>query len=87
MKKIALEDILFEAFQRYYRTLENYGSKDQKSVNSLIVLSWVINFIKKFRNRLKCEDIKAINEMLSCLYGSNCLIPYPKELLVDGGKE
>lgn len=50
----------------------------QKSIDSLLVLNFLYELLyKDYRGYINEEDYHTIERALNCLYGTNCLIPYP----------
>jgi hypothetical protein len=53
----------------------------QKNVDSLLVLNFFYELIyHDYRGYIRNEDYHVIEQALNCLYGTNCLIPYPDYL-------
>ena len=76
-----MDNYVYNAFQTYFHTLENVGYVNSRTTKSLLVLDFLFNLIyHDYRGYIKKEDYRIIGEALNCLYGTNCLIPYPDYL-------
>lgn len=75
-----MDELLYESLRRYFTGLENTGYRKQRDVDRLLILIMIIELLC---GELFCfideDDKKVIDKALSCLYGSNCLIPYPNK--------
>lgn len=69
-----LTNLSYEALHRYFTRLSQSGYMKYSSVDSLIVLLYIQEIVKEFD--LDIEEQAIINKALSCLQGSNCMIPY-----------
>lgn len=69
-----LTNLSYEALHRYFTRLSQSGYMKYSSVDSLIVLLYIQEIVKEFN--LDIEEQTIINKALSCLQGSNCMIPY-----------
>lgn len=69
-----LTNLSYEALHRYFTRLSQSGYVKYSSVDSLIVLLYIQEIVKEFD--LDIEEQTIINKALSCLQGSNCMIPY-----------
>ena len=69
-----LTNLSYEALHRYFTRLSQSGYMKYSNVNSLIVLLYIQEIVKEFE--LDIEEQAIINKVLSCLQGSNCMIPY-----------
>ena len=77
----AMGEIVFNALNGYYKILGKVGYCPYKEVNKLILLSFYNNFVyEDYRGLISQSDYKEIEEALNCLFGTNCLIPYPDYL-------
>lgn len=73
-----MDNITFESVSKYFTHLSNVGYFRQSNVDKLILLIFMQELIDRdFRGLVSEDDYKDINKALYCLYGSNCLIPYP----------
>lgn len=73
-----MDEIIFEAVNKYFTHLSNVGYFNQSNVDKLLLLTFIQEMIDNdFRGLISEEDYDYINKALYCLYGSSCLIPYP----------
>lgn len=76
-----MDEYLYNAYDRYFSALCNTGYYPQKGVTSLLVLNFIFSILRGgLAGYLKDEDYFTIDRALDCLYGSNCLLPYPYSL-------
>ena len=77
----AMDNIIFNAISQYYAVLCKLGYYSYDSVLKLLVLCFYRDFtLQDYRGILSKEDYQEIERALNCLFGSNCLIPYPDYL-------
>lgn len=73
-----MDNIIYTALSRYYHALELKGYMPYIDTVKLLILIFYHDFMyKDFRSNISQEDYYLIERALYCLYGSNCLIPYP----------
>lgn len=73
-----LNDV-FSAFMSYFNALSNFGYKKNSDVNKLLIYSFIQEMLtEEMRYYITEEDYRKIEQALYCLYGSSCLLPYPK---------
>ena len=78
-----LNDV-FNSVSSYFNTLTQFGYKKQSDVNKLLIYVFISELLTgDMRYFITEEDYKLINRALTCLYGSSCLIPYPKYINDD----
>ena len=76
-----MDEILYEAFVKYYHALEMKGYMPRPHGMKLLILDFYRDFVyHDYRGLISKEDYHLIEEALDCLYGSSCLIPYPDYL-------
>lgn len=73
-----LKEDLLRAIQTYYRTLEVFGYFSYREVAKLIVMLFFEEVLEGKFGLLEEEDYKLIIKAMNCIYGSNCLLPYPE---------
>lgn len=74
-------ETVYESLSAYYDALSKLGYMSQDKGNSLLLLSFFNEFVyNDYRGVISREDYKVIERALNCLFGSNCLIPYPDYL-------
>lgn len=69
-----LVNLTHEALHRYFTRLFQSGYMKYSNVKSLIVLLYIQEIVKEYDPDIEEQTI--INKALSCLQGSNCMIPY-----------
>lgn len=68
-----------DSLETYFKTLENTGYMRYDNVFSLLALLLVDDFLNtELSTYVSEEDYKTIGNFLYCLFGKNCLIPYPQ---------
>lgn len=68
----------------YFNTLAQLGYKKQSDVDRLLVYSFFEELLTgEMRYFITESDYRLIEQALSCLYGSSCLMPYPKYINDD----
>lgn len=68
----------------YFNTLAQLGYKKQSDVDRLLVYSFFEELLTgEMRYFITESDYKLIEQALSCLYGSSCLVPYPEYINDD----
>ena len=76
-----MDNIIFNAITQYYTVLSKLGYHKYGDVFSLLVLCFLRDFVyQDYRGTLSKSDYSIIEKALNCLFGSNCLIPYPDYL-------
>ena len=69
-----LTNLSYEALHRYFTRLSQSGYIKYTNVESLIVLLYIQELVKDYD--LDIEEQTIVDKVLSCLQGSNCMIPY-----------
>lgn len=76
-----MDNIVYNAITQYYTALSKLGYYKYGDVFSLLVLCFLNDFVyQDYRGTLSKSDYDIIEKALNCLFGSNCLIPYPDYL-------
>ena len=76
-----MDNIILNAITKYYAALEKTGYMSYNNVLTLLVLCFFRDFVyHDYRANLSRGDYYTIERALNCLFGSNCLIPYPDYL-------
>ena len=76
-----MDEIVYNGITQYYQALSRLGYYNYKNVFSLLLLSFYRDFVfEDYRGILSREDYFEIERALNCLFGKNCLIPYPDYL-------
>lgn len=71
-----LDNITYQAINRYFTVLEKTGYIKDSDVNKLILLQFLQNFVYEYQGYITEEDYNTINLIITCLIGSSCLIPF-----------
>lgn len=76
---VEITNNVYASLASYFKTLTNVGYMNQSNVNKLIIYIFLNNLLTGDLSVLISEDdYKEIQHLLSCMYGSNCLMPYPQ---------
>lgn len=75
MEQVA--NIAYDAITRYYNALSKLGYLKQSTVNGLVVLCFIEEFMNMFPFDITEKDYTTILKAIECLAGSNCLIDFP----------
>lgn len=74
-----------EAIIRYFTTLSQFGYKKYSSVNKLLLLIFLEEFLTgPFLQYLTEKDYREITNCIYCLVGSDCMIDFPIFEVNDG---
>lgn len=71
-----LDNMAYTGVSNYFQALSTFGYKGYKEVNKLLVLLFIEDLLRS--SFIDEEDYKTITNVLYCLFGSTCLIPYPE---------
>lgn len=73
-----MDDILYNSLDKYFTHLCNTGYIKDSSIKKVMLLAIIEDLLNNdFRGIITEEDYNEIVKVLYCLYGSDCLIPYP----------
>lgn len=73
-----LNDV-FKSISIYFNTLSQLGYKKQSDVDKLIIYAFIEEMLTgEMRIFVTEDDYRVIEQALTCLYGSSCLLPYPQ---------
>ena len=76
-----MDEILYSAITDYYKILQRRGFFNYSETMKILILCFFRDFVfHDYRGILSKEDYHDIEKALNCLFGSNCLIPYPDYL-------
>lgn len=74
-----LDDLAYTGISRYFKALSVFGYKSQGETGRLMVLLFIEDILRGPMGMYVTEDdYKTIVNVLYCLFGSTCLIPYPE---------
>lgn len=75
---------VFDSLKFYFNALSIFGYKNQNNVDKLLVYNFIEELLTgEMRYFITEDDYRIIETALSCLYGSSCLIPYPRYINND----
>lgn len=74
-----LANVAYTAISRYFTRLSQTGYVPYYEVNKMLALFIIKDIVDKFI--LTEEQFRQINDALTCLYGSSCLLPYPDYII------
>lgn len=76
-----MDEILYSTITDYYKILQRRGFFNYSETMKILILCFFRDFVfHDYRGILSKEDYHDIEKALNCLFGSNCLIPYPDYL-------
>lgn len=78
-----LNNITFDALERYYTVLENLGYTTESDTNKLLLLQFLQGFLQEFIYYITEEDYNTIEKIVQCLTQTSCLIPYREYQLLS----
>ena len=73
-----MDDVLYESCLRYFTSLSNYGYRNDEEVKKLLFYVFIQELVNTTSIVISEEDYKHLENALYCIYGTTCLIPYPK---------
>lgn len=73
-----MDDVLYESCLRYFTALSHYGYRNNEEVKKLLLYIFIHELVNTTSIVISEEDYKHIDNALYCIYGTTCLIPYPK---------
>lgn len=74
-----LANLAYEGLNRYFHSVSTFGYKNYGEVYKLLTLLYIEEVIFGPLGLYINEcDYRTITNVLYCLYGSTCLIPYPE---------
>lgn len=74
-----LNNLAYNGINTYFNTLSVLGYKKYSDVKRLLVLLFINDLLRSsFSLYVDEDDYRVIDNVLYCLFGSTCLIPYPE---------
>lgn len=70
-----INKLVQESLSRYFNILSKMGYKDYNSVYKLILLIYIQELFNNKCIEFTNDDIKILNNTITCLTNSTCLIP------------
>lgn len=71
-----LDNLVQEALSRYFTVVEKTGYVNDADTCRLIFLGFLQEFLEEYQYYITEDDYKVIINIINCLSGSSCLIPY-----------
>lgn len=72
-----MENYLHNVYTSYFKTLKHTGYINDSNVISLLILTFIYDLVyNDYRGLIAEKDYNDIEKAITCLFGSNCLIPY-----------
>lgn len=72
-----MDELLYDSYLRYFTHLFNYGYKSEEDVVKLLFYTFITELVNDRCLTIPEEDYRSLENVLYCLYGTSCLIPYP----------
>jgi len=73
-----MDEYIFEVLERYYKALEYKGYVADNNLFKMLLLSFYRDVIySNNKGFIDKDDYITIERALDCIYGSDCIIPYP----------
>lgn len=69
-----MDNLTYDAVSNYFSRVESVGYMSYENIKSLLALIYIYYFKENFD--LTEEESRIVDNALSCLKGSNCLISY-----------
>lgn len=73
MGPINLSNLSYEALQRYFTRLHQFGYMNYNNVEQLIVFLYIQEILSD--NELEQDELAVVEKALDCIQGNSCLIP------------
>jgi len=73
----------FEAVDNYFKAITKLGYLSKKKTNKLLLLIFINKFLKDYQEFVTEEDYNKVDQIVTCLQGSSCLVPYSKFILAS----
>lgn len=71
-----LGNIAQQSLVRYFNVLEKTGYVNDSSVDKLILLQFLNDFLNGFQEYITDKDYALIEKLINCLTDTSCLIPF-----------
>lgn len=77
-------NVLYNSLSRYFNRLKKFGYVPYSQVDKILVMLLIDDIISgKFIQLVPEDDYRILTECMYCLYGTTCLIPYPKYVIAS----
>lgn len=71
-------NVLAQSLERYFKTIKHYGHYKDLGITKLLILIYVNELLSDYYNiPIIDSEYEIIQKALLCLFGSECIIPYP----------
>lgn len=82
------KNYILQIILNYLSYLKSNGTVERETTDNIFILTFLEEFINSATGIfLELEDFDRINNYLYTIYGSNCLLPYPKYQEFRSNKE
>ena len=72
-------ELIYDSISKYFKALSTFGYFNYSEVNKLLLIICIEDIIyNDFYGYLEEEDYKIIEKVLSSIFCTTCIIPYPK---------
>ena len=72
-----MDKAIIKGFERYYKSLSDYGKVSSKSVNKLIIAYFIYKILYWEYFKISKQDYDLLSDLYNMIEG-DCLIPYKK---------
>lgn len=74
-----MDNLAYISITNYFNALAKSGYKSYKEVYNLLVLLFINELLQSSLSLyINEDDYRTIDNILNCLYGNSCIIPYPQ---------
>lgn len=78
-------NVLAKSLERYFKTIKHYGYYKDLGVTKLLILIYFNELLSDYYNiPITDSEYEIIQKALLCLFGSDCIIPYPYYINYNG---
>lgn len=80
----SVNNVLHDSYQSYFNVLSKVGYVNYDRVSQLLILTFIQELLTgDLGIHISEEDYRTISRVLTCIYGSSCLISYPEYINDD----
>ena len=73
-----MDNLLYDTLDKYFTSLANYGYRNDTDLFKILFYIFIQELVSTPSVVISEEDYRHIENALYCIYGTSCLIPYPK---------
>lgn len=74
-----LNNLAYTGINNYFKALSTFGYKNYTDTYRLLALLFISELLdSQFSMYIDEDDYRTITNVMYCLFGSSCLIPYPE---------